>query len=77
MTRGATPDRRRSESGAPRDTFLAAAQNAGSFQITGRLYGSLAEGKLDMDDGLRIGVFDSSIGLEGALDPITPLEDIG
>ena len=35
------------------------------------------EGKHDADDNLRIGVFDSTIGETGSLDPVTELEDVG
>lgn len=59
------------------DTFLAAAEGLGAFEVASRPFNSLAVGKYDADDNLRIGVFDASQGENGGLDPVTELQDIG
>ncbi len=59
------------------ESFLAAANATGSFELAARPFNSLHEGKLDADDGLRLGVFDSTVGPTGSIIPITEFRDIG
>lgn len=59
------------------DTFLAAAEGLGSFELPGRPFNSLGTGKLDADDNLRVGIFDPSLGENGGLVAVTELQDVG
>lgn len=59
------------------EKFEAAAESTGTFALPGQPFNSGSSGKLDMDDGLRLGEFDSSIPPEGALVPLTDFENIG
>jgi hypothetical protein len=59
------------------ESFLAAAKTTGSFSLAARPFNSLGEGKLDADDGLRLGIFDSTAGPSGSIVPITDFQDIG
>lgn len=55
------------------ESFLAAAQELGTFALPNIPIGSLGPDKYDVEDGQRLGVFDSSIGEEGGMAPLTQL----
>ncbi|MGI9602142.1 MAG: ABC transporter substrate-binding protein [Acidimicrobiales bacterium] len=59
------------------DSFAAGAATLTSFETAGRPYNSLSDTKTDAGDGLRLGVFDSTIPPAGGLAPLTEFTDIG
>ena len=59
------------------ETFAAGAARLATFETAGRPFNSLADGKFDANDGLRLGVFDSGIPPAGGLAPITEYTNIG
>lgn len=59
------------------ESFEAGLEGLGTFVLAGQPFNSLGLDKLDADDALRLGVFDSTLGDEGDLAPLTELQDIG
>lgn len=57
------------------DTFLAAAEAAGEFELPGQPFNSLGPGKYDANDTARLVVFDSTLGERGDLAPLTDIID--
>lgn len=58
------------------DTFRdAAASLTASFALPTSPFNSLGAAKFSSPDGLRLGVFDSSVGAQGGIAPLTPLVD--
>ena len=59
------------------DSFAAALDQLGTFALAGQPFNSLGSDKLDADDSLRLAVFDSTLGDEGDLAPLTELRNVG
>lgn len=58
------------------DTFLAGVDALGEIELANVAFASLGPGKYDANDALRIGRFDSTVGENGSLVPITDVTDI-
>ena len=58
------------------ESFLAAAESLGSFDLAGSPFASLGPGKLDVSDGLRLAVFDATVDEDGGAAPAGPLVQV-
>jgi hypothetical protein len=58
------------------ETFLAGVDAIGSLELANIAFASLGPGKYDANDALRIGRFDSTVGENGSLVPVTEVTDI-
>jgi hypothetical protein len=58
------------------DTFLAGVDAIGEIELANVAFASLGPDKYDANDALRIGQFDSTVGENGSLVPITDVSDI-
>ena len=58
------------------ETLVAGYDQIGEFSLASVPLASLGPDKYDASDGLRVGVFDSTIGVDGALDPLGELISI-
>ncbi|MEZ5245205.1 MAG: ABC transporter substrate-binding protein [Acidimicrobiales bacterium] len=58
------------------DTFLAGIDAIGSIDLANITFASLGPDKYDANDALRIGQFDSTVGENGSLVPVTDVIDI-
>jgi len=58
------------------DTFLTGVDAIGQIELANVAFSSLGPDKYDANDALRIGQFDSTVGENGALVPITDVSDI-
>lgn len=56
-------------------TVQAAYENYGDTMLPGQFFGSWGPGKPDANDGFRLSVFDSTVGENGTLVPLTELLD--
>jgi hypothetical protein len=52
--------------------FEAAAYDLGSFELPGQPFNSISPGKLDANDGMGLGVFDPTVGVQGGLRELLP-----
>ncbi|MEQ8841112.1 MAG: ABC transporter substrate-binding protein [Acidimicrobiales bacterium] len=59
------------------ESFLAGAESLGDIDIPGQVFASMGPDKYGAADGLRLTVFDPTVGEKGGAVPYGPLEQIG
>jgi hypothetical protein len=58
------------------DSFAEAIAGLGEFSYPGAPFASFGPGKLYANDAIRLAVFDSTLGEQGALRPLTAVENL-